>query len=156
MTTTERHPNKFQMDKALTLDEQVKVGDTVQIRWTWGGGHYCGKAQVTKLNAKSIRAKLLHPVKYERLAGLPTGKELVVPRLFTTGWSYANGFCGTSKWQVTDPKGVYPAQEVSAFSDVDAKLEALPLMFGCPVGEVDAAVVEQTFLDLQVRHLSDW
>jgi hypothetical protein len=139
------------------FDRDIKVGDTVQVRWTWGGSAYIAKATVTKVNDKSIRARMEEPTTYVGYneVSVPVGRELKFPRYLRNGFTVNNCFLGKSRWVVNDLRGVYAAQELEAYSPAEAKALALPLMFGCPVEQVDAAVLEQVSRDVIVSHISD-
>lgn len=131
------------------FDANLHVGQIVQIRWTNSNRHHCAKAEITAVNAKSVRARLLHPV--DGAGHYPIGHVIKVPRL--AGNTVNNGVFPAELYKVTDPLGVYQTQTVFAFSSVDAKMAALPLMFGCPLSEVDAKVVEENFLSLSAKRM---
>jgi len=42
-----------------TFDSKLAVGQVVRVRWTWSYGQYDAEAEIVKLNAKSVRVKLL-------------------------------------------------------------------------------------------------
>lgn len=153
MTTTQQMLGR--VAAANAFDKAVKVGDTVQVRWTWGGVAYIAKATVSKVNDKSIRAKLLEEVTYTGFSPLPVGRELKFPRYLRNEFSVNNCFLGKSRWVVSDLRSVYKSQDIEAFSPAEAKVLALPLMFGCPVGDVDAEQVRQARADLIVTFVED-
>lgn len=143
-------------DTLEELDRNVKPGDLVQVRWTWGGGSYHAKAEVVKVNEKSIRAKLLHPVLYAGCREpIEAGRELNFPRLWNQTRTANNCFLGKSRWLVVDTRGVYQPVELVAYSWYEAKRLGLELMYGCPLEQVDVKVREETLADLRCRHLVD-
>lgn len=79
------------------FDSTLKVGDTIEARWTWGYENHTALARVTKLSKKSLRATLLEayaaPVDPRRSMqyALPKGHEIVLPRAGGQGWSQNNG-----------------------------------------------------------------
>ncbi len=141
-------------DKIVDFDAAIKVGDVAQVRWTWGNGHWCAKAEIIKVNEKSVRAKLLHRVKYDN-GVLPEGRILSIPRVRSKGWTRGNCLMGKSRWRVTDKDGRFPMNEVEAFSDEDAKEVALPLIFDQPLDAVDALVIADAHASLTATWLGN-
>lgn len=58
----------------------MKPGDTGIVRWTNSLKFYKGRAEVTKVNSKTLRAKLIEDVP-SQLGGDPykAGREIIVP-----------------------------------------------------------------------------
>lgn len=142
-------------DKIVEFDAAIKVGDVAQIRWTWGNRNHHAKAEIVKVNAKSVQAKLLHAVNYPQGYGLPEGRVLNIPRSESNQWSRSNCVMGKSLWRVTDRDGRFPMNEVEAFSSEDAKEVALPLIFDQPLDAVDALVISDAHGSLTVTWLRD-
>lgn len=65
------------------LAERAKPGDRVQARWTSNGARYQARAAIVRVNASSVRLRLLE--------GYAAGKTIRVPRFEADKWSESNG-----------------------------------------------------------------
>lgn len=65
----------------VNFEESLKPGCYVLARWTNSGRYFYGKAEVVRVNAQSIRVRLLETVAPDFWGGYPGGHEIVCPRL---------------------------------------------------------------------------
>lgn len=81
---------KITYKQVVQTDRDLEVGAEVRIRWTDRSCHYETLARVVALNARSIKAAVLKPVK--TLTGLcPRGFLIHVPRTTDLrNWSWQN------------------------------------------------------------------
>jgi hypothetical protein len=82
--------NAESFKNALDWDRKLYVGLKVEARWTNSGYDRSGPAEIVRLNAKSVRVKLLARIDAE-ISTWPVGHELNIPRfLSVTRWSISN------------------------------------------------------------------
>lgn len=73
------------------FDTRLAVGQRVLACWTSCGCAYEAPAEISKVNRKSVRAKLLKAVDEDSdFGGYPEGHELVIPRFRADRWSQNN------------------------------------------------------------------
>jgi uncharacterized membrane protein YadS len=96
-----RNARQEQLHRDFAEDAGLTVGDTGEVYWTAGSfGHFHGRAQIIRVNAQSVRVKLLTPItatRYDRLAHegevlYTVGSEIVVPRYLRNTWASFNRF----------------------------------------------------------------
>jgi len=84
------------LEAAIEFDRNLTLGQAVEIRWTNCGRMYRSQAHISKINAKTVRARLFLPIfedpnDYQSGVRYPGGQEIIVPRILTTGQSDNNG-----------------------------------------------------------------
>lgn len=65
----------------VDFEASLKPGSIVLARWTNSGRYFKGKATVVRVNAQSVRVRLLEKVGVDFYGGYPEGREIVCPRL---------------------------------------------------------------------------
>lgn len=79
-----------QLAEITEYEKGLAVGQVVRIRWTHSGGFYVAMATLSKINKKSVRARLNHHVQGPS-GGWPEGHELVIPLFWALNeWSANN------------------------------------------------------------------
>lgn len=73
----------------------IRVGNSVEVRWTNCNRHFRANAIVTKINEKTGVAKITHDVPSDH-GGYKAGQTIKAPLPFRTGHTQGNGF-----WPVT-------------------------------------------------------
>lgn len=80
--------NANQFRKQLHLEQNLKLGDSVILCWTNSGHYYAARAQVVRINQKSVVGELIETVN-GLFGGYPIGRKITVPRI-TARWSINN------------------------------------------------------------------
>jgi hypothetical protein len=88
MTTAELRGMAEAMKELHAWERTLAPGMKVSARWTWSHGCYETKAEVVRVNEKSVRVRLTAGNTY-----LPSGRELTLPlgSGYTDRWSWNNG-----------------------------------------------------------------
>ena len=72
--------------EVFEVELRLKPGDTVRVYWTNCGYHYCAKAEVLRLNQRSIAVRLI-----ESVDGYLAGQRITVPNILAMErWSMNN------------------------------------------------------------------
>lgn len=83
--------NLQRLESEGIFDQELKLGQKVQVRWTNCNRYLMGEAVVCKINNKTVKVHLLHSVAHDATSGWPAGHCITVPRFLTNGYSVNNG-----------------------------------------------------------------
>ena len=83
--------NANQLRAVFDFETSLRPGAAVLIRWTCGGCYHAGRATITKVNKKSVRARLEEPVPTGLGEPYAAGREIIAPTVEAFKlWSYNN------------------------------------------------------------------
>jgi len=83
-----------ELREIIRFESSLKPDQIVKALWTWCGGYYGAKAQVERVNKKSVRVRLLEAVKSCYAGGTwPEGYRINVPLFSSSRWSANNRVC---------------------------------------------------------------
>lgn len=94
MTDIEQHHATLQISQHMEAwDKALIAGSLVEVRWTNSHRYYAARAEVSQLNDKSIRVRLLEACTDNESgpASYPVGHRILVPRMYANRWSPNNG-----------------------------------------------------------------
>lgn len=96
--------NKYR--EALHFDRALKTGDLVEARWTSSHTEYRAKAEVIRVNGKSVRVRLLEAIQDYKGADIyPVGHAIVCPRIMAHDrFSMSNCVCPLDNPEAAGPK----------------------------------------------------
>lgn len=81
-------PEEFKA--AIDFDKNLQIGQIVEVRWTNSHRYFRAKAEIVKLNEKSLKAKLLEAVGTGMMS-YPMGQVISTPRIADfKGWTWNN------------------------------------------------------------------
>jgi hypothetical protein len=91
---------------ALHFDRALKVGDIVEARWTNSHMEYRAKAEVIRVNGKSVRVRIMEAVKdYKGVDVYSVGHAIVCPRIMAQDrFSMSNCVCPLDNPEAAGPK----------------------------------------------------
>ncbi len=108
------------------FDRSLKAGSIVEVRWTNSHRYYAARGEVVKINAKSLRVRLLEAVTGVEgdIFVYPVGRTIVVPRQYQARWSANNGVFPLPVLQgiLIDDKGVRVASPPRSDTGIRAVL----------------------------------
>ncbi len=76
----------------------LRVGQSVELRWTNCHRFYRANAVILAINAKTLRGRLTHDIPGENQVSYPEGTVIKVAMPYTRGFSQNNGV-----WPLTNP-----------------------------------------------------
>ena len=98
----------FDWKVQVSFEEGLKLGDTIEARWTNCYCYYQARAEIVRVNAKSVRVRLLEAVPAAwGPDGYPAGFEISIPRFNPLS-------PGRGRWSINN--GVFPIDKSSPAS----------------------------------------
>jgi hypothetical protein len=139
------------------FDRNLRIDDTVEVRWTNSHRYFSARGEISKLNSQSLKVKLLEAVpgidgdtthgRPSPLAGAgyPVGYRITVPRTYAPRWSANNGVFPLPPLQgiVIDERGAHVERPLRC----DAAIRVvLGMMSAEPIGQHEFYISSHTCL----------